>query len=102
VTPAERAQLDADLNALHILDPGFLEGIHAIVQGRLALARGKVPVPAGSDPVDAAMWLLAAEGVTSRLERLALAGGLVAAEIDRMMEARRIRCRDALNRGGAA
>lgn len=88
MTPAGRAQLDADLNALHILDSGFLEGIRAIVQGRLALARGQVPVPADSDPVDAAMWHLATEGVTPRLERLALAGGLVAAEIDRMVEAR--------------
>lgn len=66
---------------------GDSEGIGAIVQAHQAIADGRVPIPDG-DLITQAMWHLSAEGVTPRLERLALAGALVAMEIDQM-EARR-------------
>lgn len=59
------------------------DGLDAVAQARAAMASGKVPYPDG-DLITAAMWHLATEGVTPRLERLALAGALVALEIDRM------------------
>ena len=59
------------------------DGVGAIAEARTAMIDGRVPVPDG-DLITAAMWHLAAEGVRPRLERLALAGALVAMEIDRM------------------
>ena len=64
---------------------GALDGICAVIQARLALARGQVPMPEG-DLVTASMMLQAAEGITPRLERLVLATALLAAEIDRQQE----------------
>jgi hypothetical protein len=57
------------------------EGVQAIAQGRQYLADGRVPVQDG-DLITQAMWHLATEGIRPRLERLALAGALVAMEIE--------------------
>jgi hypothetical protein len=59
------------------------EGVDAITQAHQAIADGLVRIPDG-DLITQAMWHLATEGVTPRLERLALAGALVAMEIDKM------------------
>jgi hypothetical protein len=64
-----------------------IAGIDAITQVYQAIADGLVHIPDG-DLITQAMWHLAAEGVTPRLERLALAGALIAMEIDRMEAAR--------------
>lgn len=69
------------LDLVDLDEHGALDGIRAAAQARLALARGQVPLPDG-DLVTAAMMLQAAEGVGSRLERLALAAALLAAEMD--------------------
>lgn len=63
------------------------DGCGAILAAFRAMSDGTVPVPEG-DLVTAAMWQLATEGVPARLERLALAGALIAMEIDRMEASR--------------
>lgn len=57
------------------------DGVEAITVARAALATGEVPVP-GGDLIIAAMELLAAADADRRIERLALAGGLIALLID--------------------
>jgi hypothetical protein len=63
------------------------EGTEAIAQARQMIADGRVPIPDG-DLITQAMWHLATEGVMPRLERLALAGALIALEIDQMLQER--------------
>lgn len=60
---------------------GALEGISAVIQARVAMVRGQVPVP-GGDLVAAAMWHQATEAVRPRLERLALAAAILTIELD--------------------
>jgi hypothetical protein len=59
------------------------DGIDAIIQAYTAIADGRAELPDG-DLITQAMWHLATEGVQPRLERLALAGALIAIEINRM------------------
>ena len=61
------------------------EGIDAITQARFHLASGAVPRP-DTDLALAAMELLAAADADPRLERLALAGALIAELIDQHLE----------------
>lgn len=57
-------------------------GMSAIAQARSAVIKGEAPLPEG-DLISAAMLAMSAEGIQPRLERLALAGALIAAEISR-------------------
>jgi len=73
------AELTASLAELH--REGALAGVSAVIQARVAMVRGQVPVP-GGDLVTAAMWHQAAEAVRPRLERLALAAAILTIELD--------------------
>jgi hypothetical protein len=67
-----------------------LDGLGAIGQALRWIRSGQVQLASDGDLITQAMWHLATEGlVDQREERLALAGALIAMELDRMDESRR-------------
>jgi hypothetical protein len=65
-----------------LAEHSVLEGLDAVAQARVLIATGRVAVQ-DANLVTQAMWHLSTEGAGHRIERLALAGALIAMELEK-------------------